>query len=780
MADNLGEATLRLSADTKGLQNGLAKAKQQMRTFGTALTAVGGAALAPLAAGVKIFAEYEQNMANVRAVSGATAGQFAALDAIAKQMGASTVFTARESAQALSFMAMAGMEAEESVAALPDVLNLAAAGQLELGQSADIVTNVMAGYGIAAEDVTGAVDVLTKGFTSANTDLVQLGEAFKLGGPVAKAAGLGFEETAAALSLMGNAGFQGTLAGTALRGAITRLLNPTDEAAGLIEKYGVTVTDAEGNMLPLVSILKSFEENNLSAADAMTIFGQRAGPGMLALIGQGTDALTNLTTEMENSGGTAQRIADTQLNTLQGQFTLLKSALEGLALSIGEQLMPPLRQFVEFVTPLIQQVIDWAKANPELTRTIVIAAGAAAVLAVAVGGVMLALSVVLGPIGLVALALAALVAVGVLVYRNWDVIKAKATEIWAAVYAVIRPAVEPIIALLRNLAEFAMPLVREAWEEHLKPTWEAIVRFARNVLGPLIREIGGWFVWLWEQIDEYVIGAFRFLLIVVETVFKAVYVIIETALGVTMAIIRAVLAALSGDWKAGWEEIKKIGQEVWEGITALWRLATGLLITIWEGIRGALGGLWESFWQWIFRTAGNIYKSIQTAWHNALTWIVNKAISWGLGLRRKWDSIWASIANSVKKAVNTAIGWINALIGRWNGLSFQIPQITLPTVTIGGKFGIPEMTFGGQTFGGQTWRPHQIPRIPALASGGIVRSPTLAMIGERGPEAVIPLTGGGAGGVTINVEGSIIDTEGLTEAVAQALLLQRRRGLIGI
>ena len=780
MADNLGEARLRLTADTKELKKGLDKAKAQMRAFGTALTTVGGAALAPLAAGVKVFAEYEQKMANVQAVSNATAGEFAALDAVAKKMGSTTVFTAREAADALSFMAMAGMNANDSVSALPDVLNLAAAGQLELGQSADIVTNVMAGYGIAADEVTGAVDVLTLGFTSANTDLVQLGDAFKMGGPVAKAAGLQFEETAAALALMGNAGFQGTLAGTALRGAVTRLLNPTDEAAGLLEHYGVTVTDTEGKMMPLVTILKSFEENGLSAADAMTIFGQRAGPGILALLGQGTEALTNLTAEMENSGGTAQRIADTQLNTLQGQITLMKSALEGLALSIGEQLIPPLRQFVEFVTPLIQRVIDWAKANPELTRTIILAAGAAAVLAVGVGGVMLALSFVLGPIGLVALGLAALVAAGVLVYRNWDVIKARAAVIWAAVYSVIGPVLEEIVGALRRVAEYAMPLIREAWEEHLKPTWEALVRFVRDALIPVLRIIGREMVRLWETIDEYVIGAFKLLLVVVETVFKAVYVIIETALGVTMAIIRTALAALSGDWGAAWEGIKQIAVEIWEGIVALWALTLGRLAGVWDGVKAVLGGAWEAFWKWIFETAGNIYKGIRTAWHNALTWMVNKAVSWGLGLRRKWDEIWASIANSVKRAVNKAIGFINGLIGRWNGLSFTIPQITLPTVTIGGKFGIPEMTFGGQSFGGQTWRPHQIPPIPALAEGGIVRSPTLAMIGERGPEAVIPLGSGAGRGVTINVEGSIIDTEGLTEAVAEALLLQRRRGLIGI
>ena len=181
----------------RGLKQGEREAKEtlkrvagQARLAGTALAGVGAALLAPAAIGIKTFAQFEQSMANVQAVSGATKAEFAALTDVAKTMGATTVFTARESAQALGFMSMAGLEAAQSIKALPSVLDLAAAGNLELADAADIVTNVMAGYGIAADDVSKATDVLVTGFTSANTDLQQLGEAFKLAGPVAKAAGL--------------------------------------------------------------------------------------------------------------------------------------------------------------------------------------------------------------------------------------------------------------------------------------------------------------------------------------------------------------------------------------------------------------------------------------------------------------------------------------------------------------------------------------------------------------------------------------------------------------
>ena len=217
---NLGSATFRLEVDSRKFDESIKGAESsatasfkrlagRARVVGTGLAAAGAVILSGLFGTVKAFATFEQSMAQVQAVSQATTEEFADLNAIAREMGETTVFTASESAAALSFMAMAGLDARQSIAALPAVLNLAAAGQLELATAADIVTNVMAGYGIEAEKVGFATDVLTTGFISANTSLEQIGEAFKLAGPVAKAAGLSFEETAASLAVMGNAGFPG-------------------------------------------------------------------------------------------------------------------------------------------------------------------------------------------------------------------------------------------------------------------------------------------------------------------------------------------------------------------------------------------------------------------------------------------------------------------------------------------------------------------------------------------------------------------------------------------
>ena len=189
---------------------------------------------------------------------------------------------------------------------------------------------------------------------------------------------------------MGNAGFQGTMAGTALRGAITRLLNPTAEAGDILADMGVKVLDAEGNMRPLVDIVGELEAGGLTAGDAMTLFGQRAGPAMLALISQGSGALQELKTEMDNSGGTAESIADTQLNTLSGDITLLKSAFEGLALTIGAVIVPELRKIMLHLTPIIQAVGDWTNKNPELTQKLVLLAVAVAAILLVFGGLIIA------------------------------------------------------------------------------------------------------------------------------------------------------------------------------------------------------------------------------------------------------------------------------------------------------------------------------------------------------------------------------------------------------
>ena len=357
-------------------------------------------------------------------------------------------------------------------------------------------------------------------------------------------------------------------------------------------------------MLPLVDIIGQLESGGLTAGDAMMLFGQRAGPAMLSLIEQGTGALQDLTTEMDNSGGTAQRIADIQLNTLQGKFKLLQSGIEGVALSAGEVLVPILMQLVEKITPIIQRVVEWMEKNPELTEKLVIAAAAVAGLSFVVGGLMLAagfLLPVLGaiswPLLLIIGVIAALVlGIGYLI-KNWDEIKphfqplidwwndfllpafkelyeevwpgimdtwnSQVKPMWDEIVALIRDHVVPIIMdkllpAFMEIAEHVFPLIMESWKEHLKPTFDALVETIRDVIIPAIEKLLEVFVFVWEAIDEVVIA-----------VAKSIYTVLEGALGMISALIRTVLAVIRGDWEGAWNGIKDFFIELWEMIKGI-------------------------------------------------------------------------------------------------------------------------------------------------------------------------------------------------------------------
>lgn len=387
-----GAAFVEIGAQTTKFFNAMRAVEARVRGLGDNLARAGRGALAagavlgaPLAAAVPLFAGFEQGMARVRALTGATGTDFAALTDRARALGASTVYTATQAAQAMSVFALAGRSVNEILTATGPTLDLAAAGQLDIAQAADIGVKIMAGMGIEAGKLGAAFDVLTKAMTTANTDLAQLGDAFRYVGPVAKTAGLSFEETTAAIQLLSNAGIQAEMAGTTLRGGILSLTNPTAEAKKTLDALGVTVADAAGNMRPLADILADFETalEGVGGAQRLAtigkVFDARQAAGFAELIGQGGAALRNATAELRAAAGTSARIAGIQLDTLRGDATILFSQLEGLALAAGEAIVGPLRVIVQYVGQAVTAVTAWVKANRELVA--IYAAGVAGVAA---------------------------------------------------------------------------------------------------------------------------------------------------------------------------------------------------------------------------------------------------------------------------------------------------------------------------------------------------------------------------------------------------------------
>ncbi len=411
MATTIGALRVELSANIAKFEAAMGKAAKHMaRTqrsfakFGSQATAAGRSLsvglTAPLVAvgalSAKSFLSFEQGMNKVAAVSGATEAEMAELTAIAKDLGATTSFSAAQAAEGLGFLAQAGFDATEAGRALPGVLQLAAAGGIQLAEAADIATNVLAGYGLEIDQLARVNDVLAKASSSANTDVLQLGQAFKFAGPVASSAGVSFETSGAAMALMGNAGIQAEMAGTALRGAIAKLVNPSQEASKTLAALGISATDSTGRLRPLDQVIEQLAPHADNTGAIMKIFGQRAGPAMSALISQGADALREMTTALEQSGGTAQEIADKKLAGLTGAWTRLQSATEGVFIEIGTRLSPVLERLAAVITDRVLPAVRGAleafdRLSPGIKTAAVVGAGLAAALGpvlIATGGLV--------------------------------------------------------------------------------------------------------------------------------------------------------------------------------------------------------------------------------------------------------------------------------------------------------------------------------------------------------------------------------------------------------
>lgn len=356
---------------------------------------------------IKTAGDFEQSMNKVSAISGAVGTDFDMLRNKAKELGATTSFSASQAAEGMSFLAMAGFEAKEIVSAMPGVLNLAAAGNMDLATSADIASNILTGFGMTAEESNRMVDILAKTFTSSNTNLIQLGEAMKYVAPVAHGFGVSVEETAAIVGMLSDAGIQSSMAGTTLRNIINTLRDASEE-------LGFSMHDANGAMLPMADILERLTEKTGGAQQAMDIFGLRAGPGLIALLDQGSERLRSFSKDLEDSGGTAQKIADKQLEGFKGALIELRSAVEGLFIELADTgVLKGLEDAVDRVTKFVRgfsSATDEQKKNFLKLMAVIALAGPTLIgLSIAFTGIASAIALISSPITGVILGIAGLV-----------------------------------------------------------------------------------------------------------------------------------------------------------------------------------------------------------------------------------------------------------------------------------------------------------------------------------------------------------------------------------
>ena len=473
----------RLSANVRDFQKGMSEAQSSLRDFerttGSTFDKVGGVMsnvgkgltvgvttplLAMAGVATKVGAEYEASMSHVQAVSGATGDELDQLKDVAREMGATTRYSASEAADALGFMALAGWDTHQMTEALPGVLDLATAGGLELATASDIVTDMMSMFGKEAEEAARAADIFASAQANANTDVEQLGAALLNAGPAAATAGQDMEQTSAIIGVLSNNGMKGSRAGTALNAMFRDLQANAEDGAIAIGETSVAIYDAEGNMRNMVDIIADVEgatadmssEQRASALSA--VFQQQSLAGMNILLKDGSDAIRDLEGSIYDSNGAASEMASIMDDNVQGAMLGLKSAAEDVMISFFEMSEGPIRTLIDRVTELIRW---FGGLDSQTQQTIAIIAGIVAAIGPVLwimgslvsqvsnvakafkwgfgqigtiaGGGGKAITFMTSPLGLVLVAIGAVIAIGVLLYKNWDTIKEKASELGARI-----------------------------------------------------------------------------------------------------------------------------------------------------------------------------------------------------------------------------------------------------------------------------------------------------------------------------------------------------------
>ncbi|EKA1148048.1 phage tail tape measure protein [Salmonella enterica] len=445
--------------------------------------------------------------------------QFAALREQAKKLGAETQFTSRDAASGQAFLAMAGFTPQAIQAALPGVLNMALAGGMDLGESADIGSNILSQFHLDPGEMDRVSDVLTAAFTRTNTDLVNIGEAMKYAGTGMAGLGVSVEQTTAMIGVMANVGLRGSIAGTGLQATFSRLAAPTGKAVSALKELGVSVADATGKMRPaevvLADIYKSVKK--YGDVDQLSFFkdiaGEEAAKSFQALVqSAGSGELQKLLAELKSSRGETAAVAKKMADNLDGDLKNLDSAWEGFRIQIEELVDGALRGLVQGISNIVGAMTAWARENPELTKALLTVGGSALALTAISGGLSLAVGLLLGPVAKLRLGFELLTGTRGLgraiplftqLRAVWGVITGAVSVLGGALSLLLSP-----VGLIGAAFVAAGALIWHYWEPikafftgFFSGVWEALtpLRDAFSALSPVFDLIGNGIksVWNW-------------------------------------------------------------------------------------------------------------------------------------------------------------------------------------------------------------------------------------------------------------------------------------------
>ena len=423
MPVNMGSVVAYLELDTSKFSSGFAKARNDLKVFqdssatatqkinglSSAMVAVGGSltkgVTVPLAAvgvtAVNTAVDFEKGMSQVRALSGATGSDFEALRQKAIEMGAETKFSATEAADAFTYMAQAGWKTDDMLSGIEGTMSLAAASGEDLATATSIVTSSLTAFGLGAEEAGRFSDVLARAAADTNTNVSEMGEAFKYVAPVAGALGYSIEDTSVALGLMANQGIIASQAGTSLRSLFTNLTRPVGQAEKAINDLGISIKNTDGTVKPLSQTLEELRQrfSGLSEAEqaqyAAMLAGQEGMSGLLAIVNASDSDFKKLTSSINNASGSAEDMADIMMDNTAGAVEQLSGALESAGIIIGEELTPYIRRLAEWIANLVDNFNDLSEEQQQnIVKWALLAAGMGPVLMI--GGKLLPMFTKLG------------------------------------------------------------------------------------------------------------------------------------------------------------------------------------------------------------------------------------------------------------------------------------------------------------------------------------------------------------------------------------------------
>lgn len=480
--------------------------------------AIGAAAAGGYAAGrfLQPAIGFGKEMSRVQALTriDKNSPQFKALREQALKLGSETQFTASDAASGQSFLAMAGFTPQAIQAALPGVLNMALAGGVELGETADIGSNILTQFNLTADQMDRVGDTLTAAFTRTNTDLRALGETMKYTGPVAAKLGISLEEAAAMAGMLANNGLRGSDAGTAMRASLSRLASPPKAAADALKELGVSVADARGKMRPMEDVLLDLYKatQKYGQVDQVSFFkdiaGEEAFVGLQTLVAAaGSGELQKLTRELQGARGEADRVAKVMADNLDGDLKNLDSAWEGLRIRISDLVDGPLRFVTQWFTRVLEKITSLAQAHPVLTRQLLIAGGALLAMTATIGSLSLVIGVLYGKLATLRLGFDILTRsmnVVRVLPALWGMVTGSVSLLGGAIGALFSP-VGLIVAALAGAAV----LIWKYWDpiraffagvfsgimERLTPLRETFERFGPvfDAIGSGISQVFNWF-----------------------------------------------------------------------------------------------------------------------------------------------------------------------------------------------------------------------------------------------------------------------------------------------